>query len=328
MSSIEERLVRDIAAVTEGVTVTEQHLREARSNLEEHIEIGQQRERRRGFAIVAAAAVVVPVVGVLAFQSLGEDKAAVDPSGTPSEDPSLTQLSVDDLTGVWRVDNGVMLVQFHADGTAQFNDDGGLFGSPSTTAEYEIGDDHLTFTTTRSGTDGPTCAGFELPLKVSLPGDGNVDLVNEATTGGSCMVARPLERWTLERLLPIAEGAEGVTGDHLTFDPLTDPGLLHGDWVAEGGGIILELDDDGGYTVAGGSGDVLDRGRWKYEAEKLSLVSGPDSPSCGDGDRLVMRSVTHVWDGTAFLRGDITTDTCGGTWAKPAWFLLPNAREY
>ena len=67
MSSIEERLQRDIAAVTQGVIVTEQHLREARSNLDDHIEIGRRRDRRRSLGLVAAAAVVVPIIGVVAF---------------------------------------------------------------------------------------------------------------------------------------------------------------------------------------------------------------------------------------------------------------------
>ena len=44
MSSIEERLARDIAAVTGGVVVTESDLRDARDAVDERIDSRRQRD--------------------------------------------------------------------------------------------------------------------------------------------------------------------------------------------------------------------------------------------------------------------------------------------
>ena len=58
MSSIEERLARDIAAVTGGVVVTESDLRDARDAVDERIESRRQRDRRTVLAAAAAAVLV------------------------------------------------------------------------------------------------------------------------------------------------------------------------------------------------------------------------------------------------------------------------------
>ena len=84
MSNIEEQLMRDIAAVTQGVIVTEQHLREARNAVEDRVQVRKQTDRRRGLALIAAAAVVVPIVGVVAFQAMNDG----DTTGTPSAPPT------------------------------------------------------------------------------------------------------------------------------------------------------------------------------------------------------------------------------------------------
>ena len=65
MSSIEERLARDIAAVTGGVVVTESDLRNAREAIDDRIDSGHQR-RRNGIVAAAAAAVLVVALGVTA----------------------------------------------------------------------------------------------------------------------------------------------------------------------------------------------------------------------------------------------------------------------
>ena len=86
MSSIEERLARDIAAVTGGVVVTESDLRNAREAVDERIDIEQQRNRRRPWDAVAAAAVVIPILGFAAFQMLDGADDEVGATGQPSAD--------------------------------------------------------------------------------------------------------------------------------------------------------------------------------------------------------------------------------------------------
>ena len=68
MSTIEERLSRDIEAVTGEIVVTESDLRDARADVEDRIEGERQRDRRRG--VVAAAAAAAVVVGVATWQGL------------------------------------------------------------------------------------------------------------------------------------------------------------------------------------------------------------------------------------------------------------------
>ena len=93
MSSIEERLARDIAAVTGGVVVTESDLRDARDAVDERIDSGRQRDRRRTVIAAAAAAVLILVLGVTAFLTLGGDDETAPPA-----DPGPTNRATRTLT--------------------------------------------------------------------------------------------------------------------------------------------------------------------------------------------------------------------------------------
>jgi hypothetical protein len=88
MSSIEERLARDIAAVTGGVVVTESDLRNARDEVDERIDGQRQRNRRRTAIAAAAAAVLILTLGVTALQTLGgNDETAPATPGPTTSDP-------------------------------------------------------------------------------------------------------------------------------------------------------------------------------------------------------------------------------------------------
>jgi hypothetical protein len=92
MSSIEERLVRDIAAVTRGVVVTDSDLRDAQAAVAERIGNVRQQDRRRSAVAVAAAAaaVVVLLLGLAAYLTIGGDDKAAPPAGPgPSSTPSI-----------------------------------------------------------------------------------------------------------------------------------------------------------------------------------------------------------------------------------------------
>ena len=135
MSSIEERLERDIAAVTGGVIVTESDLRNARDEVEGRIDSASQRDRRRTVIAASAAAVVVAVAGVAVFQTLGgEDTTAPPVNPAPTAPSDTVDQDADYLTGdaptpqlihgVWRVDNGTTLLLFGEDGTIRFDGSG------------------------------------------------------------------------------------------------------------------------------------------------------------------------------------------------------------
>jgi len=136
MSSIEEQLARDIAAVR-GVVVTESDLRDARSEVERRRI--DSRGCRRTVATAAAAAVVIPALGFAAFQTLsGEDKSAPPANSGPT---TPADVDADFLTGnaptpqlidgLWRVLNGALLMLFDVDGTMRFDKSGMLYSNPA-----------------------------------------------------------------------------------------------------------------------------------------------------------------------------------------------------
>ena len=109
MSSMEERLARDIAAVTEGVVMTESDQRDAREAVVERIEGRRQRDRRRTVGAAAAAAILLPVMGIVAVQTLGgDDKSSpvVDPPTSVNDDVEAFLTGTDPtpelVVGVWR----------------------------------------------------------------------------------------------------------------------------------------------------------------------------------------------------------------------------------
>ena len=107
--------------------------------------------------------------------------------------------------------------------------------------------------------------------------------------------------------------------------PLSDESALYGDWMAEGGGYVLEISPDGSYYVADESGEPIDRGQWSLRASDLTLTSSAASTECSEGDRLVLGGVEQVDLDTPTMRGTVEQNTCGGAWTPSAWWLIPHA---
>jgi hypothetical protein len=329
MSSVEERLTRDIAAVTRGVVESESDLRDAREADADRIDSRRQRDHRRTLAAVGAAAVVVPILGYAAFHSLGgEDRTA------PPVSPAPTNVNADDIfltgftpspelvAGVWRVDNGTMLLRFTADGEVRFDDVGGLYSDPKAVGSYQISDDLITLKL-EGGAAG--CAGQTLAVRASLPKSGAMRFVHVRPGTGGCETQQD-SYWVLEQVLPTNNDLRGLTvPDQADWTPPADLTSLHGDWLAAGGGYVLELAPGGAYYVAEESGAVVDRGRWAFDdsASRLDLVSAGSSPTCEQGDRVVLGGVEQADPNTLVMRGSPEQNTCGGAWATAAWILLP-----
>lgn len=331
MRSIEERLVRDIAAVTGGIVMTESNLRDAREAVNDRIESRRQRNRRR--ALVATAAVLVPAVGVAAFQLFSGDEkttpspAQPGPTGASAEDVDADFLAGDDPTpelinGVWRVDNDVALLVFDEDGTVRVDRNGAPFSHPAFSGTYEIDGDVITVTTTGGQ---PECIGEELPLRASLPEAGFMRMTQSSFGACSPMLVDP--RWELEQVLPMGSTLRGLQlsakGD---WQPPAGLPSLYGTWMAVGGGHVLELAVDG-YVVAGEDGAVVDQGSWTLDrsSAQLSFVSGAGSSTCEAGDRLVLAGVEHEGSNDATgMRSTVAQNTCGGAWADEKWLLFPH----
>jgi hypothetical protein len=327
MSTVEERLARDIAAVTRGIVVTDSELLEARKALDERIH-GRRAPGRLGTAVAAAAAVVVLIAaGVGAFMMLGDDEPASQPGTSPEvEDPDAAYLVGDAPTpqriaGVWRLDNGRVSMRITQDGTVSFDEKGTLFSRPVTSGTYVIDGDLITITTTHDVQQ--TCVGTTYALRASLPAAGQLRFVAK-TPPGACSPL-PLTKGAWERVLPIGPSlADLVFSADTEWKPVSDTAVLRGVWMAEGGGHVLELDADGSYYIADDTGAPIDRGTWTFRSSELTLTSSVSSSACHGGDTLVLGGVQYEDPGTRGFRGSVRQNSCKAPWTPAAWILLPN----
>ncbi len=331
MSSIEDRLARDIAAITGGVIVTESDLRDAREAVDHRYDSRRQQGRRRIVIAAAAAAVLIPVAGFAAFQTLGsDDKSApqpAEPGPTDAVDPNADFLTGDAPTaqlidGLWRLDNGELLLLFGEDGTVRFDTHGTLFSDPVMAGTYEIDGDLITVTTTDDARS--ECTGPDLTMRASLPESGLMRFVRSDSSSSACSPVPP-GRLALEQVLPTNNDlAELDFSTGPGWEPLSDKAVLYGVWMAEGGGHVLEIDPDGAYYVADETGGLVDGGQWSLRASDLTMTSSAAAGECSEGDRFVLGGVEQVNSSTTGLRGTVEQNTCGGAWTPRGWGLLPH----
>jgi hypothetical protein len=334
MSAIEERLVQDIAAVTGGVVVTESDLQEAREVLEQNMD-RRRWSRRRTAAVLVAAAVVVPFVGVAVAKSLGSDRSAppltsVTPSPAPdgvANDPDLWLTgrapTPELVRGVWREDNGGVQMRFAAHGVFASDDRGQIFVDPGLAGRWELTGDEITIDVT-GGQAG--CAGETIVLRVSLVEKGV--LHDTPTEPAPTRCAFLSETWgALEQVLPTSPAIAGYrNSDQENWTPWPRSSHLDGLWMVEGGGYALQIGTDGTYVVAGRSGEPVDRGHWSYRRGELTLTSTAQSQACSQGDRLVWSGVEQLNFGTFALRATVQSNTCDAPWAATHWIMIPDGR--
>lgn len=329
MTSIEDRLVADVAAVNRGVVVTESDLASARYAVQER---AREPRLRRGpvVAAAAAAALVLVAVGVTASQVLDGDgeRALVAVAPAPTTGPDADYLTGAALTrdlieGVWRVDNGTSLLAFGADGVVRFDNRGTLLSNPTTTGTYAL--EGQTITVTVTADQEPQCVGASFAMRASVFSPGVVRFVRGP--GSESCGAIPPGRGALEQLLPTAspEVASLDFSRDVGWRPVKTAGDLHGMWVTEGGGHLVELAPGGSYVVAAGSGPPVDQGSWSLRGSELVLTSEAGSTRCDTGDRLVRSPLESVFSGAMAIRGAVTGDACGGPWSAATWLLLPDS---
>jgi hypothetical protein len=328
MSSIEERLVRDIATVTGGVIVTESDLKEARDAINARFDADRRHVSLRRFAPAAAAAIVLALVGATAYLTLGGDDHASQPANggsSTSDDDYLTGSlpTTQLLNGVWRLDNGSVQVKFGADGTVRFDEHGMLFSHPSTTGSYAVTGQLITVTL--AAHPQSTCVGTTLQIRASLPEAGLLRFLPDAASA-SCSPLGP-GKGAFEQLLPTNNKnlSTLVFSTDKAWTALPSKDDLYGIWLAERTGFLLEMDRGGAYFVVDASGATIDKGQWSLSGTDLTLTSGPGSQACTAGDKLVLGAVQWEDPGTAALRGTVRQNTCHAAWTPPAWILVPNA---
>ena len=338
MSTLEERLARDIAAVTGGVVVTESDLKDAHDSVEERLEFGRQRSRRRTVAAVVAAAVVVSIVGVAVARSLDSDRSVPVGPVAPSESPGAVQTGTASdgvwltgrsptpelVQGVWREDNGAVHLRFSAPNAFASDNHGRLFHDPGLVGTWQLVGDQITINVT-GGAAG--CAGERIAMRASLAKEGVLHVVPTRPTPSRCSFL--FNGWgALEQVLPTSPAWAGFRNpDQPGWRSWPAHKTLAGLWVAEGGGYAMEIGADGTYYVADQSGEPVDRGEWSYRDAMLTLTSSAQSVGCSKGGRLVWSHVEQLpLPGTLALRGTAQENTCGAPWAPKHWILVPDER--
>jgi hypothetical protein len=330
MTGIEELLTRDIAAVTRGIIVTDSELLEARRAVNERI--ARQRSRGRLSAAVAAAAAVVVLgaAGLGAFLVLGDDDDKASQPSNPG--PEIIDPDADYLTGkaptpqilkgLWRLDNGEVLVKFDDNGTVSFDEQGTVFSRPVTSGTYTIAGNVITVTTTNDAQ--ANCVGTTYALRAVLDNDSNLRFIPSPATPGPC-APLPVGRGALEHVLPAGPAVTGLvfSGDP-GWGPLTVKESLYGVWTAERGGYVLEIDANGAYYVANETAEPVDRGTWSLNGRDLTFTSSAQSTACTAGDQLVLAGVGYEHPNTSAFRGTVQKNTCSAPWTPTAWILLPN----
>jgi hypothetical protein len=327
--SIEQQLVRDIAAVAGGVIVTDSEMLEARKELNERIQ-GRRTPGRTSTAVAAAAAAIVLVAaGIAAFMVFGDDDKALQPAdqGPVVNDPDADFLTgqpptAPRIAGIWRVDNGAISLKFTDEGKVSFDEQGTLFSRPVTSGTYVIKDDVITISTTQDAQQ--SCIGSEYAMRASLPRAGEMRFVSSTTVFGACS-PMPVGQGTLEQVLPVGPAmADLVFSTDSGWQPVTERTVLHGLWMAEGGRHVLELDANGVYYIVDSTGTTVDSGAWSFGGTGLTLRSSAGTQSCRSGDKLVLGAVEYEAPNTRVFRGTVKQNPCGAPWTPAAWILLRN----
>jgi hypothetical protein len=327
VSTIEERLSRDIEAVTGGIVVTDSELRDARGAVEDRIEGGRQRDRRRG--LVAAAAAAAVVVGVATWQGLSGDDASPSPAPAgPSIAPSdedqafLTgdAPTTENLPGVWRLDNSHWLFMFTSDGGFRYDETGRLSAHPRAYGTYAVDGDTISVDVEGGSA---ACAGKAITLRAVVTPNGPLHVLPEGSDPSSC--GAPFgAQWVLEPVLPAGYYSELQTIPSGNWPPPAGYSDVQGTWYDPTGGYLVELRDDGTYSTITGTTELTDRGTWTADPSltRLSLVSGADSPTCREGDRFILDNLRVKDFGRLNLEGDLGRNDCDVAWNGEGWVDL------
>jgi hypothetical protein len=207
--------------------------------------------------------------------------------------------------------------------------EGLLFDDPAIEGTYVIEGERITVSVDPGSRQ---CRGLRFAMLASVPAPNVAHLVSVGRASDDCSSPEGT-RTILQQLLPTHPEPAGwgppQKGD-VDWPPagwqVPERGTaLHGDWLMEGGGYLLEVNPDGNYHVADDSGQPIDSGDWTLRDGELTLVSGSGSTACSAGDRLVQGvELVLAYHGpgiadTPFMRTTVQRDACGVAWAGAGW---------
>ena len=326
MNSIEQQLQRDIAAVKESVVVTESDLDHARAAIDGRITTGS-RDRLVRVGVTVAAVAAAAVVGVSLVDAFRTSESAQPASPKPAVTDQYAHFLTGDaptpeqVSGLWRVDDGTVTMLFSSNGSVQLDDSGEVVSDPKLIGSYSIDGQLITF----DWNDDSPCSGRPLEMRASIEKPGLMHVVATSPSSGKCLPFGSYQT-TLERALPTYRELAGIVAATAGgWKPLTDPDALAGDWLAERGGFVMEINPDGRYFVLDDSSAIVDAGEWSLRGSTLTLTSSGEWTGCGAGDVLKVGSVEQTANpGTLVFRGDVLRNDCGGAWTPDAWILIPH----
>ena len=333
MNDIEQLLIRDIAAVSKEIEMTDADLRTARATIEERVAYDGGPSRR--LLATAAAAAAVLVVGVVTWQAIPGGDSSPTPAPQPSPTEGISQQSElneqfltgtlptpEVLVGVWRQDGQNLLMSVTADGRIRFDAAGRLFSDPAVLGTYELNGEVITVDVD-SGSAG--CRGETLMLRAAH--DADIGLLRMVNVDVPCLAGPALgfrQEW--EQVLP-ANGTflRGlVVDDGGEWEPPAGLDSVNGVWYSPGEDHVLELLPTGDYTVVDAAAEIVDEGLWSLGSRMAQLrLESAGSRTCQAGDLFVLGSVEQQQhDGAAFMLAEVTRDDCGGGWADDQWVSL------
>jgi hypothetical protein len=192
--------------------------------------------------------------------------------------------TAEDLLGIWLLEHGDTLLRFGADGTFVINNGEPLTTNPDRTGTYSIDGTTLRFVQEEKA-DCP--AGSVDVWTVELLADGVIRGMIDA----SPCPPGPGAHGDWLRLSPDSVLERDVTSGIGSPTVASEGNLIGHVWIIDGTSTLISLSDDG--TYAWDDRGLLDTrpadaGRWELSGTTLSLISGPASELCADGDPLAL----------------------------------------
>jgi len=324
MNAFERQLSGALHTFAERTTVTTNDVEMLRAGMYERVARRDRRRSRIRWLVAAAATIAVLAGGQLAARKL-ENLPAVPtpPAKSPTGAISKTlPLTIDNLAGIWRVDDGSgLLWRFSRQGTVALQAEGRLgVDKPSFAARYRIAGTTVRFVSL----EDVACSHWTMAIDIHMDGTMR-ETFTDAAPGCPLQAGVRLD---LTRLAPASFSGLLIQGilESVYSDPATPEAPsarpkslldLNGIWLVEGSGRLVRLtsgvsspfrgtyaiDDDGDLDTA-----PDDVGTVSLATDgTLTFTASSRSAGCPPGSQFAMHGVRVSLD---LLTGSLSGQPC------------------
>ena len=205
------------------------------------------RSRRRG------SRRLVLVLGVTAFLTLdGEDRAAPPATRGPSRRSASTTTPRSSpgarrrprTAGVWRLDNGSVMMRFAPPDLVSLDHKGRLLENPAVQGRYTIDGDTISINVD-GGAD--SCGGRRIAMRASVPG--RESCTSSSPAGAGACDGLHDERWVMEQMLPLT-GQRGFFAQGAGWPPVAGSETGSRDVARRGRRLPVRADRGNGSTTS------------------------------------------------------------------------------